>query len=189
MADLLADDIAVIQTAHQRSVVGGKTRVTGLAHVGVHVGALQERAVVERDGFAPDPQRANAVEAREKAGAARLERRDGVGLETRQRPGRCLERLEVAARDEPHQRVAVEEQVRDGAVLMRALLMTPIRSLPRQLAKFIARKLNVSAEEVSHRRSSVGRPIIRQGETAANPGQVTDFAPDLGRGTELKERQ
>ena len=79
---LVLDDIAVIQTTDQRGVVGGKTRVTCLAYVGVHVCALEERAVVERDGFAPDPQWTNAVEAREEAGTAHLERRDGVGLES-----------------------------------------------------------------------------------------------------------
>src|SRR5262245_39622437 len=71
------DDVAVIQAADQRRVVRREARVTQLAHVGIHAGAREEGAVVERDGLAPDPARTDTVETREEAGAASLERSDG----------------------------------------------------------------------------------------------------------------
>jgi hypothetical protein len=84
---LLPDDVAVIQAADQGRVVRGKARVARLAHVGIHVSVLEKRAVVESDCLAPDPARTDAVEAREEAGAASLERGDGIGLELRNRVG------------------------------------------------------------------------------------------------------
>ena len=84
---LAADDVAVIQASDERGVVGREALVTGSAHVGIHVRAGEQRPVVQRDRLAPDVGGADAIEPREVAGTAGLERRDGVGLELGDRGG------------------------------------------------------------------------------------------------------
>ena len=83
----LPDYVTVIQAADQGGVVSREAGVALLAHVGIHVGALEERTVVERDGLALEPARTDAVEAREEAGAASFERGDRIGLEAADRVG------------------------------------------------------------------------------------------------------
>lgn len=109
------DAVAVIQAADERSRVGREALVTRLADVGIHVRAGEKRPIVQGNRLAPGPDRSDAIEPREEAGTASLERRDRVGLELREGSGSCLDWREVPAAHEPHQGIAVKEQVRNGA--------------------------------------------------------------------------
>jgi hypothetical protein len=80
---LLLDDVAVIQAADQDRVICWEARVTRLAHVGIHVGTFEKRAIVERDRLAPDRAWSDTVEPCKVSRSAGLERGDGIGLELR----------------------------------------------------------------------------------------------------------
>ena len=77
----------MIETADEGGVVGWKAAMAGLADIGIHIAAIEERPVVESDRLAPDPDGTDAVEAREEAGTATLERRYRVGFELGEGPG------------------------------------------------------------------------------------------------------